>query len=137
MKLFFLFGILLAMGTLTARATNPIDSLVQDKRVALAMSWLDKNLDWATEQQIAITEIPAPEFHEAARGAYVAKLLTACGLDVRTDSVGNVIGERSESSGKDVVLVVAHLDTVFPADTDVHVKRANGRLEAPGISDDG
>ncbi|MGH9709249.1 MAG: M20/M25/M40 family metallo-hydrolase, partial [Candidatus Acidiferrales bacterium] len=32
---------------------------------------------------------------------------------------------------------VAHLDTVFPADTDVHVKRANGRLEAPGISDDG
>jgi len=138
-KLFFLFGILLVMGTLTARAANPIDTLVQDKRVALAMSWLDKNLDWVTEQQIAITEIPAPEFHEGPRAAYVAKVLAACGLDVRTDSVGNVIGERNGSSGKskDVVLVVAHLDTVFPADTDVRVKHVNGRLEAPGISDDG
>lgn len=127
------------MGTLTARATNPIDSLVQDKRVVRAMSWLDKNLDWVTEQQIAITEIPAPEFREAERAAYVAKLLSASGLDVRTDSAGNAIGERNGSSGKskNVVLVVAHLDTVFPADTDVHVKRVNGRLEAPGISDDG
>src|SRR6185437_8288526 len=98
-KLFFLFGILLVMGTLTARAANPIDTLVQDKRVALAMSWLDKNLDWVTEQQIAITEIPAPEFHEGPRAAYVAKVLAACGLDVRTDSVGNVIGERNGSSG--------------------------------------
>ncbi len=129
------------MGTLTARAANPIDTLVRDKGVARAMSWLDKNLDWVTEQQIAITEIPAPEFHEAARAAYVAKLLAACGLDVRTDSVGNVIGERGGPSdkdkNKDVVLVVAHLDTVFPAGTDVYVKRVNGRLEAPGISDDG
>ncbi|HLJ41819.1 MAG TPA: M20/M25/M40 family metallo-hydrolase [Candidatus Acidoferrales bacterium] len=138
-KLFFLFGILLAMGTLTARAANPIDALVQDKRVALAMSWLDENLDWVTEQQIAITEIPAPEFHEAARAAYIAKLLAACGLEVHTDSVGNVIGERSGSSRKsnDVIIVVAHLDTVFPIDTDVHVKRVNGRLQAPGIADDG
>ncbi|MGH9732707.1 MAG: M20/M25/M40 family metallo-hydrolase [Candidatus Acidiferrales bacterium] len=139
MKLVFLSGILLAMGTLIARAANPVDTLVQDKRVALAMSWLDKNLDWVTEQQIAITEIPAPEFHEAQRAAYVAKLLAACGLDVHTDSVGNVIGERGASSGKskDVILVVAHLDTVFPADTDVRVKHVNGRLEAPGIADDG
>ena len=138
-KLFFLFGILLAMGTLTARAANPIDTLVQDKRVALAMSWLDKNLDWVTEQQIAITEIPAPEFHEAPRAAYVAKLLAASGLNVHTDSVGNVIGERGGSSAKskDVILVVAHLDTVFPAGTDVRVKRVNGRLQAPGIADDG
>lgn len=127
------------MGTLTARAANPIDALVRDKRVALAMSWLDKNLDWVTEQQIAITEVPAPEFHEAARAVYVAKLLGACGLDVHTDSVGNVIGERGGSSGKskDVILVVAHLDTVFPAGTDVRVKRVNGRLQAPGIADDG
>jgi acetylornithine deacetylase/succinyl-diaminopimelate desuccinylase-like protein len=138
-KVFFLFGILLAMVTLTTRAANPIDTLVQDKRVALAMSWLDKNADWVTEQQVAITEIPAPEFHEAQRAAYVAKLLAACGLDVHTDSVGNVIGERGTSSGKgkDVILVVAHLDTVFPADTDVRVKHVNGRLEAPGIADDG
>ena len=128
---------LILMGTLTARATNPIDSIAQDKRVAKALAWCDKNTDWVTDQQIAITEIPAPEFAEKVRGAFVAKLLAANGLDVRTDSVGNVIGEREGASEKDVVLVVAHLDTVFPADTVVKVKRVQGRLEAPGISDDG
>lgn len=128
---------LMLMGTLTARAANPIDSIAQDKRVAKALAWCDKNTDWITEQQIAITEIPAPEFAEKERGAFVAKLLASNGLDVRTDSVGNVIGERRGASEKDVVLVVAHLDTVFPANTEVKVKRVHGRLEAPGISDDG
>lgn len=128
---------LILMGTLTARAANPIDAIAQDKRVAKAMAWLEKNADWVTDQQIAITEIPAPEFAEKERGAYMAKLFAANGLDVRTDSVGNVIGEREGAAEKDVVLVVAHLDTVFPADTPVGVKRVQSRLEAPGISDDG
>lgn len=128
---------LIFMGTLTARATNPIDSIAQDKRVAKALAWFDKNADWITDQQIAITEIPAPEFAEKERGAFVAQILAANGLDVRTDSVGNVIGEREGVQEKEVVLVVAHLDTVFPADTPVSVKRVQGRLEAPGISDDG
>jgi tripeptide aminopeptidase len=136
-KVFSWFGMLILMGTLTARAANPIDAIAQDKRVAKAMAWLDKNTDWITDQQVAITEIPAPEFAEKERGAYVAKVLAANGLTVQTDSVGNVIGEREGATEKDVVLVVAHLDTVFPADTLVHVKRVQGRLEAPGISDDG
>ncbi len=128
---------LMLMGTLIARAVNPIDAIAQDKKVAKALAWLDKNADWVTEQQIAITEIPAPEFAEKERGAYVARLLAANGLNVRTDSVGNVIGERQGTVEKYVVLIVAHLDTVFPADTPVQVKRTEGRLEGPGISDDG
>ncbi len=128
---------LMLMGTLTARAVNPIEAIAQDKKVAKALAWLDKNADWVTEQQIAITEIPAPEFAEKERGAYVARLLAANGLNVRTDSVGNVIGERQGTVEKYVVLIVAHLDTVFPADTPVQVKRTEGRLEGPGISDDG
>ena len=128
---------LMLMGTLIARAVNPIDAIAQDKKVAKALAWLDKNADWVTEQQIAITEIPAPEFAEKERGAYVARLLAANGLNVRTDSVGNVIGERQGTVEKYVVLIVAHLDTVFPADTPVQVKRTEDRLEGPGISDDG
>jgi tripeptide aminopeptidase len=137
-KLFSAFGMLMVMATLTARAaTNPAEALAQDKRVARALAWLGKNVDWVTSQQIAITEIAAPEFQEKERGAYVAKILAANGLKVSTDSAGNVIGERPGTNGREVVLVVAHLDTVFPAGTDVHVKTAGGRLEAPGISDDG
>jgi tripeptide aminopeptidase len=137
-KVFSVLGILLGMATLTARSVaNPVDVLAQDKRVARALSWLSKNLDWVTTQQIAITEIPAPEFQEKERAAFVAKLFTANGLKVSTDAVGNVIGEDPGTSGNEVVLVVAHLDTVFPAGTDVHVKTVGATLRAPGISDDG
>lgn len=137
-KVYCVLGMLMAMATLTTRAaTNPVETLAQDKRVARALAWLDKSLEWATQQQIAITEIPAPEFQESARAAYVGKLFSASGLKVHTDSAGNVIGERAGESSKDVLLVVAHLDTVFPADADVKVKTAGARLQAPGISDDG
>ncbi|HEV2299303.1 MAG TPA: M20/M25/M40 family metallo-hydrolase [Candidatus Acidoferrales bacterium] len=137
-KLFSVLGILMTMATLTTRAAiNPVEGLAQDKRVTRALAWLSKNLDWVTQQQIAITEIPAPEFQESARAAYIGKLFTASGLKVRTDSAGNVIGERAGESSKDVVLIVAHLDTVFPQGADVSVKTVGTRLQGPGISDDG
>jgi acetylornithine deacetylase/succinyl-diaminopimelate desuccinylase-like protein len=63
-------------------------------------------------------------------------LLSAAGLHVSVDATGNVIGEFPGSTS-DIVMITAHLDTVFPAGTDVHVKREGGRLLAPGISDNG
>ena len=128
---------LMVMGTITARAANPIEAIAQHRKVAKALAWLEKNTDWVTLQQIAITEIPAPEFAESERAAYMAKLLAASGLSVHKDSAGNAIGVREGASEKNVILVAAHLDTVFPPGTDVRVRRARGRLEAPGIADNG
>jgi tripeptide aminopeptidase len=128
---------LMVMGTITARAANPIEAIAQHKKVAKALAWLEKNTDWVTQQQIAITEIPAPEFAEAERAAYMAKLLASSGLSVHKDSAGNAIGVREGASEKNLILVVAHLDTVFPPETDVRVRRVRGRLEAPGIADNG
>jgi acetylornithine deacetylase/succinyl-diaminopimelate desuccinylase-like protein len=51
--------------------------------------------------------------------------------------MGNVIGEMTGTNEKEIVLVTAHLDTVFPVGTDVHVKRDGERMVAPGISDNG
>ncbi len=127
----------MVMGTITARAANPIEAIAQHKKVAKALAWLEKNTDWVTQQQIAITEIPAPEFAEAERAAYMAKLLASSGLSVHKDSAGNAIGVREGASEKNLILVVAHLDTVFPPETDVRVRRVRGRLEAPGIADNG
>jgi putative aminopeptidase FrvX len=58
------------------------------------------------------------------------KALASTGLRVETDDTGNVIGEWPGSS-PDIVMLAAHLDTVFPTGTDVHVKREGGRLLAP------
>lgn len=126
------------MAQLSARVTeDPITRLADDPRTARALAWIDKNSAWLTDQQIRLTEIPAPEFEEARRGAALKELFAASGLQVRIDKTGNVIGERKGSDVKSVILVVAHLDTVFPASTDVHVKRSGTRLLAPGISDNG
>jgi len=126
------------MATLSARAADEsIEKLAQDPACARAIEWIDKNAAWVTDQQIRLTEIPAPEFKEARRGEALRKLFETSGLRVRVDKMGNVIGERPGSNTKDVVLFVAHLDTVFPAGTNVTVKRVDSRLEAPGIADNG
>jgi len=107
-----------------------------DPRVARVLEILRDTANAATDEQIRITEIPAPPFQESVRAAYMKKLLSSAGLRVETDDIGNVIGEWPGSS-PDIVMLTAHLDTVFPAGTDVHVKREGGRLLAPGISDNG
>jgi tripeptide aminopeptidase len=136
-KLAFICCILLWMATLSARATDDsVAKLAEDPRCVRGLDWIAKNSAWVTEQQIRLTEIPAPEFGEAARGEALAAIFEASGLKVRTDDTGNVIGE-SVGSEAGVILFVAHLDTVFPAGTDVRVKREGNHLVGPGISDNG
>src|SRR5579862_3195003 len=118
------------------RPATQIPKLTRDPRVLSALKNIDAAGKTITDEQIRITEIPAPTFNEAARGSYLAKLLSAAGLKVTTDDVGNVIGERPGRSSNDIVVLVAHLDTVFP-DTTVHVRRDGDRLYAPGITDNG
>jgi tripeptide aminopeptidase len=107
-----------------------------DPRVARVLQILRDGINETTEEQIRITEIPAPPFHENVRAAYMKKLFAATGLRVELDDTGNVIGEWPGTTS-DIVMLTAHMDTVFPPNTDVRVKRENGRLLAPGISDNG
>jgi len=133
--------ILMFMATLSVRATDDaIAKISQDSRVARGLDWISGNGAWVTDQQIRLTEIPAPEFQEKLRGEFLMQIFEASGLKVRVDSAGNVIGEylgTLPGRVNDVILLAAHLDTVFPADTDVRVKRSGNRLLAPGISDNG
>jgi tripeptide aminopeptidase len=113
------------------------EPLADRPQVREALNWLDDNLDWTTAQQIRLTEIPAPSFEEAKRAQAVKEILSADGLSVFTDKVGNVVGELRGTDDKDVVLLAAHLDTVFSAGTEIKVRREGDRLLAPGISDNG
>jgi len=118
----------------SARSAAATPAPQDDPRVASVLKYLRENGSAITEDQVRITEIPAPTFQEAARAAYMKKLLSAAGLRVETDSYDNVIGELPGAS-KDIVMVVAHMDTVFPPGTDVRVRRQKDRLLGPGISD--
>lgn len=87
-------------------------------------------------ETIRIAEIPAPPFQEEARSAYVAERFRAIGLaDVQVDQLGNVTGRRPGPADGPTVMVVSHIDTVFPADTDVRVRVEGARAYGPGVSD--
>lgn len=111
--------------------------LAENARVRAALDWLGHNLSWINDTQARLTEIPAPPFQEEPRAAAVSEVLTEAGLDVHTDKVGNVIGELRGTNENEIVLLSAHMDTVFPAGTNVKVHRDANRMTAPGISDNG
>ncbi|MFQ5816930.1 MAG: M20/M25/M40 family metallo-hydrolase [Terriglobia bacterium] len=111
-------------------------TLAQHPAVARALQAVDAQLDWTLEQQIRITEIPAPPFQEAARARYFEEQFRKLGLEnVRQDAIGNVLGEYRGRDRATWVMASAHLDTVFPPETPVCVKRQGKRLVGPGISD--
>jgi len=118
------------------RSFNP-SSLADQPQVRAALDWFTKNLRWVDDEQVKLTEIPAPSFQEAKRAEAVRDILASEGLTIQTDKIGNVIGELPGSDEREVVVLAAHLDTVFPAGTEIKVRREGGRLVAPGISDNG
>ena len=105
-------------------------------RVRTAVELVRSDNAWTLQQQVELTQIPAPPFKEAARGAEFKRRLEAIGYrDVRIDSVGNVIATRRGDGNGPTVVIAGHLDTVFPDSTDVTVRRDGDRLRAPGIAD--
>lgn len=134
--------ILLAMAVRSVaapHASRPVPALrlTDNARVRVALDWFTPNISWVNDQQARITEIPAPSFQESQRAAAVKDLLAEAGLSVQIDKTGNVIGELRGSNEKEIVIVAAHIDTVFPSGTDVRVQRDGSRMAAPGISDNG
>ncbi len=105
--------------------------------VQSAMRAIQTNEPHFIEEQIRLCEIASPPFHEAKRGEEMARLFSAAGLgNVRTDAAGNVLGDRPGDAPHPHLVLAAHLDTVFPPQTDVHVTREGNVLKGPGIGDD-
>ncbi len=129
------------MSILSPRVTDDaVARLAADPRCVRALAWIDRNSVWLTEQQICLTEIPAPELRESRRAEAVKSLFAVCGLKPTIDSTGNVVAERpavAKSDQHGVILFAAHIDTVFPESTPIKIKREARRLVGPGISDNG
>ncbi len=92
------------------------------------------------ERAIEIQQIPAPTFDEAQRADFVRRLFIEDGLmDVLVDEAGNVYGRMTVDGEQrtDVkpLIVSAHLDTVFPKETELEVKRDGEMVYGPGLGD--
>lgn len=120
-------------------AEREVRTLVQSPAFKAAVATLDRDHDRMIGDIVTLTEIPAPPFKEAARGkAYLAMLKAGGLIDVEMDEVGNVMGLRRGTgpAGGPLVVLAAHLDTVFPEGTDTRVRREGTKLHAPGVGDD-
>lgn len=126
-------------------AFSRVTSLAAKRYVHAAFAWMHGNpktiLDWQSE----LCGIPAPPFGERARGEWLVERFREIGLaSIETDTAGNVRASlpspnlHADSSGP-LILLSAHLDTVFPAGTPLQprVRAIDGfdRLEAPGACD--
>lgn len=127
--------------------TEP-DRLAAIPAVARALRILRETDDVTIADQLVLVRIPAPSLAETRRAHHFAERCRALGLTaVRLDEAGNVLatvpggGGTSRPGVDDVVsstssvVVAAHLDTVFPPETDLTPRRVGGRYVAPGIGD--
>src|SRR5579863_2160386 len=135
--------LVLAAATLPAllgqasRASQFTPALANRADVRQATAYLDQHFDAQVAEWIHLTEIPALSTHEQQRAAYITGELTKLGLAPMADEIGNVMARRRGAGGGPTIVFAAHMDTVHPMDTDLHVKRLpDGTLHAPGVFDD-
>ena len=113
-----------------------VKTLKDSAKVTRALQIAFDEAELGMKEQVELCGIPAPTFQEALRAEEIARRMKAYGLsDVTTDDIGNVIGFRPGNGNGPVLAIGAHMDTVFPATTDVTVRQEGNRYFAPGIGD--
>jgi acetylornithine deacetylase/succinyl-diaminopimelate desuccinylase-like protein len=120
-----------------------VTALAGLRPVHAAFHWMHQNPKTIMDWQMELSSIPAPPFGEQARSVWAADRFREIGLQsVWTDEVGNVFGTLAathlppESTGH-IVVLSAHLDTVFPAATPLVPELDGELLKMPGACDNG
>ena len=120
---------------------SQVTALARRRTVHAAFTWLHGNPKTIMDWQAELVAIPAPPFGEQARAEWAAASFAEAGLSaIETDTAGNVFAWLPatklppENTGP-VVVLSAHLDTVFPAGTPLNPKVNGDRIEAPGVCD--
>lgn len=121
---------------LDEKVFEAVKALKEEPVIGKALQKAFDETDEAMKEQIELCEIPAPTFEESVRAEEIARRMKKYGLkDVHIDEIGNVVGLRPGSGNGPVLALGAHMDTVFPAGTDVKVRQEGNRYFAPGIGD--
>jgi len=114
-----------------------LEKIVSLEEVQTALKFIEDDQDQTLENQIELTKIEAPTFHEENKAKAYLEMFKNLGLEnAEIDSYGNVTGLRKGAGGKRKLVVEGHLDTVFPLGTLIDPKIRDGKVFAPGICDD-
>ncbi len=84
-----------------------------------------------------LAPIPAPSRKEDRRVAFLLDELPKLGIEgARTDAAKNVIIPCGVQEGGDVIVIMAHMDVVFPDETPLPYSEDETTIRCPGIGDD-
>jgi len=130
--------LLAAAGAAAQTPDARVRAIVDGDPFKRAAAFIAGDQDQFVNELITLTQTPAPPFKEQGRAtAFMSRLQQLKLTGVEMDGAGNVMGVRKGSGAEPGMLLVnAHLDTVFPEGTDVTVRREGTRLMAPGVGDD-
>ena len=84
-----------------------------------------------------LCKLPAPSHHEELRSEYCCKWFEANGFkNVKVDKALNVIAPVNDNKTNDIIIVMAHTDTVFPDTEPMPFVEKDGWMHSPGVVDD-
>jgi tripeptide aminopeptidase len=134
----------------TASAQRRITRLATLTAVHRAFHWLHLHQPQLRQWQLELVRIPAPPFGESTRANWFLDRFHQLGLtNTHIDDEGNALAELTHvdfdlslsepSAVAPVVLLSAHLDTVFPIETPINPieQKDSAVIHAPGICDNG
>lgn len=117
---------------------NNIEQISYDPHIQSVLTSFIRRQSELEDLIVAVQQIPSPTFAEKDRAAFIEARFAEIGLqDVAQDSIHNVFGRlpgKIPASSSPVILS-AHSDTVFSANTDLSVRREGRCLYGPGIGD--
>lgn len=111
-----------------------VQKIARSSRVGASLESFEEHLSTILDEAIAIQQIPAPTFSESERATFVEKRFIEVGLQkVGQDAIHNVFGKWPGTGTAGPVVISAHSDTVFPAETDLSIRFENGKKPGNGI----
>ncbi len=123
---------------LPSSAFAHIGRIASQRAVHAALGWLHLHEQQIARWQVECAAVPAPPFAEEERAAWIRARFEELGLhEVETDAAGNVCAFSGGNDAGPVVVLSAHLDTVFAAGTPLAPRWEGTRLLGPGVCDNG
>ncbi len=85
---------------------------------------------------VMIAQIPSPAGEEGQRVRFLLDRFAEIGVcDAAADEVGNAVAQVDGKTGQRNILLVSHLDSIFPASIDHSVTVEADRIIGPGVGD--
>lgn len=100
------------------------------------MAYMEDNLGGVLELIKELCKIPAPTHQEKARAEYCAAWMEGAGYEnAHVDAAYNAVCSIGVEADNEVILLIAHTDTVFPDLEPLPMYEENGKLYCPGVGD--